>query len=262
VLCQFGADDALLKNSSELRTTKEAVDIEFNLYGLVSLASLLGQLPSKYLYFNVISNHSLPMNVYFHTILLLLKMGIDVNVGNELCDTVEASLSGLLLLLDHSGKADLIALLVKNIPELSIRSRLLHCLPIQPLPAAIFRQSLAKAFLDVDPTATLSSLLSCLKSNSPFTKIKRDLSNEDSRAIKHAIEILDIAISKPPREQRDITEKIKLLLQDMHRRIIDGGAAFMVRTETKEVIHRVILRLDEIVHGAQRNRMESLDKFM
>jgi hypothetical protein len=47
VFHQFGADDALLENSSEMNSTNVEFDIEFNLYGLLSLASVWSQLPLR-----------------------------------------------------------------------------------------------------------------------------------------------------------------------------------------------------------------------
>jgi hypothetical protein len=189
-------------------------------------------------------------------------MSLDNQVGEELAETVEASLSYLLQSLDESQITDLISLIVDNVPDLSLQCRILQNLPIQPVSAAIFRQSLAKAFLKVPATAPLSALLNCLQSNYPFTKISREILNEHTRAIKYSIQIFDIAISKPPSDQREVTDKIMRELKDMHRRILDGKGAFMVRTETKEVMHRVSLRLGEILQRTQRSGMESLDKFL
>lgn len=209
------------------------------------------------------SNHSIPGNVQVHTILLLLKMSIDLQVGEALAETVEASLSSLLQSLGNSRTTDLISLIVNNIPDLPLQCRILSTLPIQPSSAAKFRQNLAKAFLNIPPTAPPSSLLTCLQSNFPFTEIKRDISNEHARAVQYSIQIFDIAMSKPESNQREVIEKIKRQLQDMHRRIVDNCAQFMVRTDAKQVIHQVCLRLEEVLRGTQsRNGIESLDKFL
>ena len=189
-----------------------------------------------------------------------MKMSLDSHVGEELAETVEASLSDLIDSLEQSQIADLISLLVKNIPELFLQCRILDRLPIQPLSAAVFRQSLAKAFLNIPATAPPSYLSTCLRSTFPFTEVKRDLSNEHARAIGYAIQIYDVAISKLAADQKDITEKIVRELDDMHRRIVDQRAAFILRTETKAIIQRLRLRLESTL-GKQRSRGESLDKY-
>ena len=187
-------------------------------------------------------------------------MSIDVQVGEELVETVEASLSSLLDSLNDAQMTNLISLLVNKIPDLSLQCRIIHHLPIQPSSAAIFRQSLAKAFLSIPADAPPSSLLSCLQSTYPFSEIKRDISNEHVRAIEYAIQIYDVAISKLPREQNELTGKIILALKDMHRRILDDRAAFMVRTETKGVLQRFRLRLESTL-VKPRSQTESLDKY-
>ena len=187
-------------------------------------------------------------------------MSIDVQVGEELIETVEASLSSLLDSLDGTEMTNLISILVKNIPDLSLQCLILHRLPIQPASAAIFRQSLAKSFLNIPSDAPPSCLLSCLRSTYPFSEIKRDISNEHARAIKYAIQIYDVAISRLPREQNELTGEIILALKDMHRRILDDRAAFMVRTETKGVIQRFRLRLESTL-VKPRSQTESLDKY-
>lgn len=175
-------------------------------------------------------------------------------------ETVEASLSSLLDSLDDAQMTYLISLLVNHVPDLSLQCRILNRLPIQPSSAAIFRQSLAKTFLSIPADAPPSSLLSCLRSTYPFSEVKRDISNEHARAIEYAIQIYDIAISKLPREQNELTGEIILELKDIHRRILDGGASFMVRTETKGVIQRFRLRLESTLVNP-RSQKESLDKY-
>ena len=186
-------------------------------------------------------------------------MTIDVQVGDDLIETVEASLSLLLDSLDDIQMTDLISLLVQNVFDLSLQCRILGRLPIQPSSAAVFRQSLAKEFLSIPADAPPSSLLTCLRSTYPFSEIKRDISNDHVRAIKYAIQIYDIAVSKLPREQNELTEKITLELQNMHRRILDNGV-FIVRAETKEVIQRFRLRLESTI-SKPRSQEESLDKY-
>ena len=48
VLCQFGADESLVQDSSIIQATKEEYKVECSRYGLVALAGILGQLPSGY----------------------------------------------------------------------------------------------------------------------------------------------------------------------------------------------------------------------
>jgi hypothetical protein len=73
--------------------------------------------------------------------------------------------------------------------------------------------------------------------------------------------IFDTAVSLPPREVADITRKIIKELQYMHRSIIDGRVAFIMRTEAKEIIQRVWMRLDYSVNKSMRFREETISAF-
>jgi hypothetical protein len=184
---------------------------------------------------------------------------MDTQVGAELKETVEASLSSLLSSFNEIQMNDLISLLVQNTPELSLKCQILDRLPIKPLPAAILRQSLAKAFLHIPAAAPSSSLLTCLQSTFPFTEVKRDISNEHARAIKYALQIFDVAVSKLPSNQDNVTREIIVTLKNMDRSIIDNRSAFMTRTATKEMIQRLWMRLE---HGFTRKNQQSLDKLI
>ena len=81
------------------------------------------------------------------------------------------------------------------------------------------------------------------------------MSNQDTLRIKTALEIFDIAISQPPAKEREDTKEVVRELQSMHRRIIDGRAAFILRTETKEVLARLWMRLE----GARGGRLQTLE---
>jgi len=47
VLAQFGADDELLKDTSEIQATREEFDLELNKYAVNVLACILGTFPSR-----------------------------------------------------------------------------------------------------------------------------------------------------------------------------------------------------------------------
>lgn len=84
------------------------------------------------------------------------------------------------------------------------------------------------------------------------------MSHADALRIKTALEIFDVAISQPPGAEREATKDVVRELQSMHRRIIDGRAAFISRTETKEVLARLWMRLEGgMGHGG---RMQSLEE--
>jgi hypothetical protein len=207
---------------------------------------------------SVSSNRSSSTDIQLHAALILLKMSLDAEYGDDLAQTMEANLNTLLDCLS-SNISDLSTLLVEAVKEAPLQHQLLHRLPIYPAFVAKFRQSLAKQFLSLDPDAPLSALSEYLYNSYPFTEIRRDMANHHARAVKYAVLIFDIAISKPPRENQDITGDIICELKHMHRRIIDGRAAFLVRTEAKEIIQRVYMRVEDAWLGKKRARMESMD---
>jgi len=183
---------------------------------------------------------------------------MDSQYGKDLIETVEASLNPLLQSLDTDEITALSSLLVDRTHEPVLQHRLLEHLPIHPSSLAVFRQSLAKQFLNIPPNASSSALLTYLQSNYPFTEIKRDISNEHTRNIIYAMLIFDIAISQPPMDQAETTREIIRELQNMHRRIIDGRAAFLVRTEAKEIIQRTWMRLEYALMAKRKTRIQTI----
>lgn len=197
-----------------------------------------------------------------HACLLLMKMTLDVCFGDDLLETVEASLSFLLFSFGKAELSQLISTLIQRIPDLSLQSHLLSRLPVHPPSVAEFRQSLANGFLGIPKDAAPMSSLTHLQTKYPFTAIKHDIPNQDTRQVKYAIQMFDIAIGHPPPEEKEVTAQIIHELQSMHRRIHDGRAAFLVRTEVKEIIQRLWMRLDHGLYGTRRERMESLDRYL
>jgi hypothetical protein len=84
------------------------------------------------------------------------------------------------------------------------------------------------------------------------------MSYADTLKIKIALEIFDVAVSQPRGEEKDATREVVRELQSMHRRIIDGRAAFLLRTETKEVLARLWMRLEGGM--GNKGRMQSLEQ--
>jgi len=207
------------------------------------------------------ADNSLPSTLIPHVFTTLLKMSLDCEYGNDIAETTEASMSNLLGLLSTPEQEDIISTLVKSATDLHLQLLLLNRLPIYPPSNAHFRQKLAQSFLQIPRDAPLSAFLDCLSSAFPFNEVKRDLSNTHARQILYAMLIFDIAISNPPVEEIKTAEKIIQYLQSMHSRILDGRAAFLERTETKEIILRCYLRLDRYIHSGG-NRRESLDKYI
>lgn len=194
--------------------------------------------------------------------MLLFKMSIDCEYGDDIAETTDASISNLLQQLCSAEQEEIINSLVKSIPDLHLQLHLLNRLPIYPPSNARFRQNLAASFLRIPPNNSHpADFLDCLKDTFPFNEVKRDLSNTHARQIRYAMMIYDIAIAKPDPKDSALTQKIIQALQTMHSRIIDGRAAFLERTETKEVILRTYLRLDRCIHGGG-GRRESLDKYI
>lgn len=189
-------------------------------------------------------------------------MGLDAKVREDLIETVEASLSSLFQFLDSSQTKNLIHIITTVVPEFQIQEKILSILPIYPPTAAAIRQSLARQFLGIPSTASPSDLLSYLQDSYPFTEIKRDISNEHTRAIKYAILIFDIAISHPSLADKETTRKIIQRLRSMHQRLRDERAAFLMRTETKEVIQRLWMRLDQNIHSTRRETTARLDEII
>jgi hypothetical protein len=189
-----------------------------------------------------------------------MKMAMDVEYGPDLGETVEASLVPLLQSLEPQ---DITVLLhsIQSIKDSSLQVQLLDLLPIYPASVAKFRQSLAKQFLHISPTAPVDDLLTYLQTQYPFKELPRDITNTQTRHIKSAMLIFDVAISLPPREEADIVRKIIKELQYLHRSIVDNRAAFIVRTEAKEIIQRVWMRLDYSVNPSSGFREETLNTF-
>ena len=258
---QFGADENLLGDRTEITLTKEEVECDCNSYGLIALGSLLSQLSSRHSPPLIQSECSLPFDVRLHCIVILMKMSLDAQFGDELLETTAASLSNHLAYLSPSEQQILMGLLTDVITDSALQYDLLDRLPIHPPVVASFRQSLAKEFLGIPSTGNLEVFLSYLRTSHPFTKIQRDMTNENTIQIKNAILIFDIAIASPNREHRPVVEDIIRELTNMHRRIVDRRAAFLARTETKMVIQRTWLRLDHALNGSKRNHMENLDDY-
>jgi hypothetical protein len=84
------------------------------------------------------------------------------------------------------------------------------------------------------------------------------MSIADTFKIKTALEIFDVAISQPRGPEKDATREVVRELQSMHRRIIDGRASFITRTETKEVLARLWMRLEGGM--GNKGRMQSLEQ--
>jgi len=186
-------------------------------------------------------------------------MAMDSKYGADITETVEASLANLLQPQLPSVHHDLIEILANSIDNLFLQPQVLDRLPIYPPSLAVFRQNVAKRFFNIVPEAPLSVFLECLQHTFPFNEVKRDLSNDHARKIKYAILVFDIAISHPGPDDAPVTQRIVRELQNMHTRIVDGRAAFLERTETKEVILRCWMRLDKGMHSRQT---ESLNKYL
>jgi hypothetical protein len=258
ILRQFGADESKVDDKSEVITTTHPVEVECNRYGLLVLGCLLGDLPLRYLLCQ--SYISSSFAVRRHAVMILVKMCLDVEYGEAVAETVDAALGALLQPLPPQEIQHLTDLIVSKIREPAMQFLLLCRLPSYSPLLGTFRHNLAKLFLDISPTAELGAFLECLKSRSPFAEIQRDMANEHTRQLKYCMLIFDVAVTHPHLEHKEITRAIVKQLQNMHTRIIDGRAAFLVRTEAKEVIQRVWMRLEYSMHGG-RKRMESLDQY-
>lgn len=261
VLCQFGADEDLLNDDSEITPDKETNHVDCNMYGLLVLVSILGAVTPWYFPLLATSNSSYSIEVQLHTAIIFLKMSLDNEYGDYVTETVEANLNNLLHSLS-SHTTDLSNLLLEAFKQLPLQHQLLLRLPIMPAFIAQFRQSLAKQFLGLDPKAPLTALIDYLCDSYPFTEIKRDMPDRHARAVKYAILIFDIAISRPPKEEKDIAKHIVIQLKSMHNRIIDGKAAFMVRTEAKEVLQRVYMRIEDVLLGSKRLRAQNTENLI
>jgi hypothetical protein len=176
---------------------------------------------------------------------LLMKIAMDTTVGDALHETVEASLSALLQSLNDESHDSLITNLSNKISEKHLQLHLLSRLPIQPIRIAIFRQNLAKSFLSI-PASPPSALLTCLRTQAPFTLVSRDISNEDVRQLRYAIQIFEIAFGWFPAEQNLVTLDVIKELRTINKGILDHGASSIARTETKDVIQRVWITME---HG-------------
>ncbi len=190
-----------------------------------------------------------------------MKMSMDYEYGPDLTETVEASLVALLQSAEPGEVTALLNLLVRSIKDPFLQIHLLDRLPIYPASVAKSRQSLAKQFLNLSPAAPLEDVLKYLQTQYPFKELPRDISNKQTQHIKTAMLIIDIAVSLPPPEYADITRKIIKELQYMDRSIIDSRAAFIMRTEAKEIIQRVWMRLNYSVNKGRRFRENTISAF-
>jgi len=243
----------LAQDSAEITASKgKTEDIKVNVYGLLTVAAALGQLPFSYpsppstqptLTGRPTLTERIPAVVIQHAILLLLKMGMDMSVGEDLHETIEASLSTLLQSLDDTAHTSLISLLTQILPEKHIQVTLLSRLPIQPIRVAQFRQNLAKSFLAI-PLSPPSALIECLRSQPPFTLVNRDISNEDVRQLRYATQIYEVAFGWFPAEQNGLTKEVIREFKGMNKRILDERASSIARTETKDVIQRVWMTME------------------
>jgi len=237
----------LTQDSAEIRASKgTSEDVKVNVYGLLTIASALGQLPSSYLPPLPMQSPltgSTPTAVIQHAILLLLKMAMDMSVGEDLHETVEASLSTLLQSLDDAAHTSLISLLTQILREKHLQVTMLSRLPIQPIRVAQFRQNLAKSFLAI-PLSPPSALVECLRTQSPFTLVNRDISNEDVRQLRYAMQIYEVAFGWYPAEQNGLTKDVIREFKGMNKMILDERASSITRTETKDVIQRVWMTME------------------
>jgi len=186
---------------------------------------------------------STPTVVIQHAILLLLKMAMDMSVGEDVHETVEASLSTLLQFLDDTAHTSLISLLTQILPDKHLQVTMLSRLPIQPIRVAQFRQNLAKSFL-ATPVSPPSELVECLRTQTPFTLVNRDISNEDVRQLRYATQIYEVAFGWYPAEQDGLTKEVIREFKRMNKMILDERASSIARTETKDVIQRVWMTMD------------------
>jgi hypothetical protein len=188
----------------------------------------------------------------FHVILLLLKMALDVRCGDFISETVESTLGSLLSYFTATEQLELISLIAKCVPTIVLQPQFLDHLPISIPSLVLFRQHLAQEFLSIPPSSPPSVFLDRLKFHPPFTEIQRDLSNTHAIQIAAATTVFDIAIGHPAWSERKMTKEIVNYIHGMSSRIIDG-AAFVERSETKEVLTRLWMRLHHGINPGRTN---------
>lgn len=244
------SDGAEIKSS---KTKNEGVKV--NVYGLLTVTSAFGQLPPTYPPPSNPTHLSLPVETIQHAILLLMKMAMDSTVGDDLHETVEASLSTLLQSLPDSAHTTLLHAIPPLIPKKHLQVHLLNRLPIHPLRAAQFRQNLAKTLLAI-PLSPPRALLTALRHQDPFTYIARDITNEHVRQVRHAVQIFEIAFGWY--RDRGLMEDVVRELKGMNVRILDDGASSIARTETKDVIQRVWMALECSLPSGRQGTIEGM----
>lgn len=186
---------------------------------------------------------------------------MDIEFGDDVLNTASATLSFLITPLTDSEITELLTILTASIPSPALQLRLLNRLRIHPYQVAHFRQSLAKSFLQLSPSAPISSFLTLLETSFPFNLPKKNISNQHSLALKYATSIFDIAIGKPPAADKKTTSEIVKTLRDIDSEILDGRAAFIMRTECKKVLQGVWIRLDYSIHEKGWMAKDGLDRF-
>jgi hypothetical protein len=251
-------EEGMMSDAAEIKPSKTIHEGEkVNVYGLLTVASVFGQLPPSYAPpYTRTDRSSLPVETIQHAILLLMKMSMDSTVGDDLHETVEASLSTLLQSLPDSAHTTLLHTIPPLIPEKHLQVHLLQRLPIHPLRTAQFRQNLAKTFLQI-PLVPPRALLVALRTQAPFTHIARDITNEHVRQVRHAAQIFEIAFGWYGRD-RGLMEDVVRELKGMNMRILDDGASSIVRTETKDVIQRVWMALECSLPSARQGTIEGM----
>ncbi len=138
----------------------------------------------------------------------------------------------------------LVAQTVPIIRNSLLQLALLQYLPFQNRILQHFRVKLAQAFLYGDES--FESLSDYCRQSKPFKSIRVDSLQAEFWELCSILRILAIAIDEPNLERLEL-EQITEALREFSMSIVDTKAAFMARSEAKDLIQRIIFRLGLII---------------
>ncbi|CCJ29324.1 unnamed protein product [Pneumocystis jirovecii] len=159
-------------------------------------------------------------------------------------------LSSSLYLYFQSIAFDMFSIAYNITKDSFMRLRILQSFPVEHIYGRVLRSTLAFSMLlnthippdnfPDNPNLSFSRILDYIQSSRPFFPID---SNTNYFELCIAIYMLDYILSQSSCQDIQIVEKICKLLKNVDEKILNSRNAFVVRTEAKVRIQRLLLRL-------------------
>ncbi|ODQ53559.1 hypothetical protein SAICODRAFT_65223 [Saitoella complicata NRRL Y-17804] len=192
----------------------------------------------------------------------VLKMGLDASYTDELWQPAATSLTGLYDMArtnDQRWKEMVprIEAVASYISDHSLfQFRVLRLLPARSYAERTLRKRIAlqmflprQAETEKVMARPVSACLSHIKTSRPFHPLN---SETDYIELGLQLQVLDIAIESPEEPEVPAARLLAEHLKLMHGRIVDSRAAFISRSEAKDVLQRIFLRLTYMVGKPNR----------